>query len=46
MEDKSSVLVVGEGLAENEVGAFLFSLFLPLSVCVRVAMVNKGLEEL
>lgn len=43
VEDKSSVLVVEEGLAENEVRAFLFFLFfLPLSVRVRVAMVNKG----
>lgn len=34
LEDKSFALVVGEGLVENEVGAFLFPLFLPLCVCV------------
>lgn len=34
LEDKSFALVVGEHLVENEVGAFLFPLFLPLRVRV------------
>lgn len=43
LDDKSSSLVVGEGLIGNEVGAFLFSLpSASLCVCEGVAMVNKG----
>lgn len=35
LKDKSFAFVVGEGLVENCVGAFLFPLALPVSVCER-----------
>lgn len=35
LKDKSFAYVVGEGLVENCVGAFLFPLALPVCVCVR-----------